>query len=94
MNTAETKKFIESKKIVALKADKTGKAPEVDALLRDLGNPSGAIPYLAIYPKDGSKPIILRNLITQSQVIEALKEADSRGSATPAATAMNTPRSK
>ena len=50
LNTAETKKHFESKGIVALKADKTSQAPEIDALLVALGNKTTQIPFYALFP--------------------------------------------
>ena len=43
------KTLFESNKIVVLKADKSQTDPEVDALLSELGNSAGAIPYFAMF---------------------------------------------
>ncbi|MCP4813811.1 MAG: hypothetical protein GY888_14995 [Planctomycetaceae bacterium] len=57
MNTPETKKYFESQGIVALKADKTTSAPEIDQLLKNLGNETTQIPFYAIFPaEDRYKP--------------------------------------
>ena len=40
--------MIESYGVAALKADKTHPAPEVDELLRLLGNKAGSIPFYAL----------------------------------------------
>lgn len=39
-----------------MKADKSGKAPEVDALLAELGNTAAAIPYFGLF-QPGEEPI-------------------------------------
>ena len=60
MNTEVTKKFVEERGIVTLRADKTRPAPEVDRLLEQLGNKSGSIPFYAIFPAGSpNKPILL-----------------------------------
>jgi len=46
----ETRRFIADNVIIALKADKTQPAPEVDELLRKLGNKAGSIPFYAVFP--------------------------------------------
>jgi hypothetical protein len=52
LNTPETKKYFESQGIVALKADKTTAAPEIDRLLKALGNDTTQIPFYAIFPAE------------------------------------------
>jgi thiol:disulfide interchange protein len=51
-----TKKFFKSNNIVLLKADKSNPAPEVDELLKELGNTSAAIPYFGLF-QPGEEPI-------------------------------------
>ena len=77
MNKPETKEFVEKNGIVTLKADKTTSAPEVDDLLRQLGNKSGSIPFYAIFPAGNpNKPILLDGVFTSPQpIIDALKKA-------------------
>ena len=41
---------------MVLKADKSNPAPEVDALLAELGNTAGAIPYFGLF-QPGEEPI-------------------------------------
>ena len=48
--------FFNANDIVLLKADKTGDAPEVDALLAELGNTAAAIPYFGLF-QPGEEPI-------------------------------------
>jgi hypothetical protein len=68
---------VEANGIVTLKADKTYAAPEVDDVLRRLGNKSGSIPFYAIFPGDNpNKPILLDGLLTSPRpIIEAMKRA-------------------
>ena len=76
MNTVKTKLLVDLYNVKTLKADKTGNAPEVDALLRQLGNRSQAIPYYAIYPAGGGEPIHFGNRpITANEIVEKLKQA-------------------
>jgi len=59
----------------AIRVDLTREDPETMALLRALGSVS--IPVAAMFPKgDGSsRPVVLRDLFTASQLEDALKEA-------------------
>ena len=79
MNTQETKKYVEENGIIALRADKTRPAPEVDRLLEQLGNKSGAIPFIAIFPAGSpNKPILLDGVFTSPKpFLEALEKAKS-----------------
>jgi thiol:disulfide interchange protein len=68
--------LVEELGIVTLKADKTREAPEVDALLKELGNTSGGIPFYAIFPGNGGRPILHdKSLLTQGQIAEMLRQA-------------------
>jgi len=58
--------------VITMLADKSESSPEIDKKLEELG--SNSIPLLAIYPP-GSEPIVLRDTITQGQLIEALEKA-------------------
>lgn len=75
MNTAATRKWVEENQVVPIKADKTSDAPDVDSLLIELGNRGRTLPYVAIYPADGSRPIILDGPISQGSILDALKQA-------------------
>ena len=76
MNTAKTKLLVDLYNVKTLKADKTGNAPEVDALLKQLGNDGKTIPYYAIYPAGGGEPIHFGNRpITSDEIVETLKQA-------------------
>ena len=77
LNTTETKQLVDSNRVVTLKADKTQPAPEVDELLKLLGNQAGSIPFYAIFPAENpNRPILLDGLFTSSQrILDALKKA-------------------
>ena len=75
MNRLKTKRLLAASGIIAIKADKSGEAPDVDQLLVELGNHAKAIPFLAIYPAGGGQPITLSGLVTQDQVLDALTQA-------------------
>ena len=64
--------IVHENNVVPMVADWTGNSPEIREKLEELQ--SNSIPLLVIYPPDG-EPILLRDLITESQVIDALKEA-------------------
>lgn len=76
INTKETRSVVDELDAVALYADWTDYNEEIKAKLEELQ--SRSIPLLAIYPggRPGN-PIILRDLVTQDAVIEALREAGS-----------------
>jgi thiol:disulfide interchange protein len=68
--------LVEELGVVTLKADKTRDAPEVDALLRELGNTGAAIPFYAVFPGNGGDPIVHNKaLLTQGQIAEMLRQA-------------------
>jgi suppressor for copper-sensitivity B len=59
---------------VTLVADWTDSNPLIKQALADLG--SRSIPLLAIYPADTSHDVIvLRDLVTPSEVLDALRQA-------------------
>jgi thiol:disulfide interchange protein len=87
LNTSATRKWVEENEVIPIKADKTRDAPDVDALLIELGNLGRTLPYVAIYPADGSRPIILDGPITQGSVLDALKQAGPSKKSDPATTA-------
>ena len=84
MNRKKVEELVAANDVIAIKADKTNSRPDIDALLVELGNDGAVIPFLAIYPGDGSAPITFDGPITQQMVLDALKEAgpsvaDQRG---------------
>lgn len=52
MNTKKTRAYFADQGIKALKADKTADAPEIDQLLKALGNNNTQIPFYAVFPAD------------------------------------------
>ena len=76
LETKQVKELLESKGIVPMVADLTNHSPKVQAKLRELNSLS--IPVLAIYSGENpNDPVVLRDLITESQVITALHQAIS-----------------
>lgn len=67
--------LIEKNQVVPMLADWTDESPTIKKALHDLGYNS--IPLLAIWPAESkdAKPIILSDLISQSQVLDALEKA-------------------
>jgi len=75
LNIRSTKRFFEENNIVALKADKNV-SPEVNELLKELGNSSTAIPYYAVYSPGLKEPIHFGgNFLTGGAVQEVLQKA-------------------
>ena len=85
MNRWKTKKLVNRNEVIALKADKSQPAPDVDALLLELGNQGKTLPFLAIYPADGGPPQTMHGLITLEQVLAALETAGPSTADDPAA---------
>lgn len=78
IETTRVKAAIEANRVVPLLADWTEESPEIKSMLETLQ--SRSIPVLAVFPAGGANeppraPIILRDLITESQVLDALKQA-------------------
>jgi suppressor for copper-sensitivity B len=66
--------LVDKNDVVTLLADLSEPDEEISRKIRELE--SNSIPLLAIYPADpDAEPIILRDLITESQLLEALKKA-------------------
>jgi suppressor for copper-sensitivity B len=66
--------LVNENKVVPLLADWSDRGEEIFKKIQELDSLS--IPLLAIYPPDPqAEPIILRDLITESQLLEALKQA-------------------
>ena len=82
----EVARLIRENGVVALRADKTKPAPEVDETLRRLGNKAASIPFYAIFPSNSSsKPILLDGLLTSPEpIVQAFRQAGpSRGANVP-----------
>jgi suppressor for copper-sensitivity B len=78
IETDRVKAALDKNRVVPMLADWTDGSDEIRQVLESLG--SRSIPVLAIYPsaKPGEpspEPIILRDLLTESQVLAALEEA-------------------
>jgi suppressor for copper-sensitivity B len=74
INTQETADKIKELNAVPMLADWSNYDEEIGVKVRELK--SNSIPLLAIYPgSDPNNPIILRDLVSQSQVLEALDRA-------------------
>lgn len=84
IDTRPVKQFVEAHGVVPLYADWTDGAEEVTVTLDELQSKS--IPVLAIYAPSQRQPIVLRDLLTQGQLLEALGQA--RSGAAAASTAM------
>ena len=73
INTDRVKAVVEANGVAPLLADWTDENDQIEQKLAELG--SRSIPLLAIYPVGQSEPIILRDLISEDQLLEALREA-------------------
>jgi len=74
LNTAKTRKVMDELGAVAMYADWTDPDEKIKQKLSELD--SRSIPLLVIYPGDQSKaPIIMRDLVTQQAVVDALRQA-------------------
>lgn len=78
IETSRVKSEIERNRVVPLLADWTDGSPEIKLMLESLQSKS--IPVLAIFPaaRPGDQPpepIVLRDLITEAQVLTAIREA-------------------
>ena len=74
LNTATTRKVIDELNAVAMYADWTDPDDKIKQKLSELD--SRSIPLLVIYPGDRKKePIIMRDLVTQQAVVDALRRA-------------------
>ena len=74
LNTATTRKVMDELDAVAMYADWTNGDEKIKQKLSELD--SRSIPLLVIYPGDHSKePIIMRDLVTQQAVVNALRKA-------------------
>jgi len=78
IETSRVKQEIDRNRVVPLLADWTDGSPEIKAMLESLQSKS--IPVLAVFPatRAGDRPaapIVLRDLITEAQVLSAIREA-------------------
>ena len=78
IETRKVKSAIDENRIVPMLADWTDGSPEIKDMLATLQSKS--IPVLAVFPAGPSggqppDPIVLRDLITESQVLSAIRDA-------------------
>lgn len=73
IDTERVRDVVESNGVTPLLADWTDKSDEIKKTLAHLG--SRSIPLLAIYPPGKDEPIVLRDLISEDQLLAALAEA-------------------
>jgi thiol:disulfide interchange protein len=74
INTQAVANAIERNRVVTMLADWTDGSPEVTQMLNDLK--SNSIPVLAIFPADSpNKVLVLRDLVTKRQVLDAIAKA-------------------
>ncbi len=84
IDTQKVKDKVATNDVVAMKADWTIDSPEIKSMLNHLGSKS--IPLLAIFPAGRpDRPIVLRDLLTERDVLSALEQAGP--SRNPTATA-------
>jgi hypothetical protein len=94
LNIRSTRTFFAKNNVVALKADKD-KMPEVDPLLRRLGNKAQAIPFYAVYGPGLEEPIAFGgNLLTASQVRTVVQQAQDAAPGTAAGSGNNMAKSE
>ncbi len=74
IDTETVGELVKQREVVPLLADWSDKSDAIKQVLESLG--SRSIPLLAIYPASNpEEPIVLRDLLTESQVMEAIKRA-------------------
>ncbi len=74
IQTQKVQSWVHDNDIVPLVADMTENRPDLSAKLRELDSIS--IPVLAIYPAgDYENPIVLKDILSEREVLQALKEA-------------------
>lgn len=73
INTDRVREVVVANNVEPLLADWTDKNDEIKATLESLG--SRSIPLLAIYPAGSTQPIILRDLISEADLLNALAQA-------------------
>jgi thiol:disulfide interchange protein/DsbC/DsbD-like thiol-disulfide interchange protein len=74
IDTDAVRRVAEANNVVPLLADYSDMSEEIKQMLEALG--SRSIPVLAVFPAgEPTRPIVLRDLLTRGQVIEALQQA-------------------
>jgi len=81
IETDEIRDALKAKNIVPMLADYTKESPEIKSALESLQ--SRSIPLLAIFPADRpDQPIVLRDVITKQQLLDAIEQAGPSKSGT------------
>jgi thiol:disulfide interchange protein len=87
INTNRVREMVENQGVAPLLADWTDHNDEIKQALLELN--SNSIPVMAIYPADRPhEPIILRDLLSEADVVEALRQAGPSRTDKEAVTAM------
>lgn len=74
IQTAKVKELVEKNGVIPMVADMTRYPPDIKQKLQELN--SNSIPVLAIYPpRETEKPIVMPDILTESQVLDALTKA-------------------
>ena len=74
IDTDGVRRAADANGVVSLLADYSDMSEEIKQMLEALG--SRSIPFLAVFPAgERSKPIVLRDLVTKQQVIDAIEQA-------------------
>lgn len=73
IDTEAVKDVVKKNDVVTMIADWSDRGDAIKQKLAELK--SASIPLLAVYPASGDEPIVLRDLVVQSQVIDALQKA-------------------
>jgi suppressor for copper-sensitivity B len=73
INTHAVQEVVERNNVVTLLADWSDRGSEIKDKLLELQ--SNTIPLLVVYPADGGQPIVMRDIVVQSQVVGALEKA-------------------
>lgn len=72
LNTPEFKEALSAHNVVYMKGDWTRRDPAITAYLSQFGR--NGVPLYVAYPRDGSKPIVLPQVLTPDTVVDVLKD--------------------
>ena len=85
-NTLQTLEVVKNNSVVVVKADMTHDdelTDEINQFLVDLGHSDKSIPYMVIFPANGSAPVAFSGPVARSTVVKALKDAGPSRSVGP-----------
>ncbi|WP_312121335.1 protein-disulfide reductase DsbD family protein [Pantoea vagans] len=80
LSTQAVKAAMARTSTIYMVADSTKYNPDVEQALSDFGR--GGLPLYVVYPADGSKPVVLPQVLTPGIVISALDQATEKGKKT------------